>query len=151
MKVLIATLALAAALPAAAAGPNKQEIARGRYLVRVAGCNDCHTPGYGAKEGNVDEKLWLTGDSVGWSGGWGTTYAPNLRLLVANMSASQWVAHVRTATPRPPMPWFNLRSMTDADLRAIHAWMRAMGPAGEPAPAYVPPGQQPHGPVVRFP
>jgi hypothetical protein len=41
---------------------------------------------------------------------------------------------------RPPMPWFNLRAMHDADLVAIHRYLRSLGPRGEPAPAYVPPG-----------
>ena len=49
------------------------------------------------------------------------------------------------------MPWFNVRSMTDAELKAIYAYTRWMGPAGEAAPAYVPPGQKAQGPVVQFP
>jgi hypothetical protein len=49
------------------------------------------------------------------------------------------------------MPWVSLRAMTDEDLRALWRYVRALGPAGEPAPAYVPPGQAPLGPVVQFP
>ena len=49
------------------------------------------------------------------------------------------------------MPWFNLRTMSDKDLRAIYRYVRAAGAAGQPAPAYVPPGTLPAGPVVRFP
>lgn len=143
--------ALAAASTWAADPKKKDEIARGRYLIEVSGCNDCHTPGYGPKEGKVDEKLWLTGDALGWQGPWGTTYGSNLRLLIARMSATEWVRHAKTMTPRPPMPWFNVRAMTDADLRAIHTYVRALGPAGQPAPAYVPPGGKTSGPVVRFP
>lgn len=130
---------------------SKSEIERGRYLVHVTGCNDCHTPNYGPREGKVDEKLWLTGDALGWAGPWGTTYATNLRLLVNTMSREQWVSHARTMTPRPPMPWFNLRVMTDSDLQAMYAYIRHLGPAGTPAPAYVPPGRKAQGPVVRFP
>ena len=44
---------------------------RGRYLVVTAGCNDCHTPGYPQAGGKIDEKLWLTGDKLGWRGPWG--------------------------------------------------------------------------------
>jgi len=145
---LACSIALAA--PPSTSGA-KDEIARGRYLVQVAGCNDCHTPGYGPREGRVDEKLWLTGDALGWSGPWGTTYATNLRLMVQQMTRAQWIAHARTMTPRPPMPWFNVRAMTDADLGAIYAYTRSLGAAGAPAPAYVPPGAKPAGPVVRFP
>lgn len=42
-------------------------VARGRYLVTISGCNDCHTLGYLASNGTTPEGLWLTGDSFGWS------------------------------------------------------------------------------------
>jgi len=57
---------------------------RGRYLVKIAGCNDCHTAGYAETAGKVPEKQWLTGDQLGWRGPWGTTYAANLRLYMQN-------------------------------------------------------------------
>ncbi len=126
-------------------------IARGRYLVQTAGCNDCHTPGYAAAEGRVDEKLWLIGDGVGWSGPWGTTYASNLRLYMMKHSEASWLRTARTFKPRPPMPWFNVHAMSDRDLLALYRYIRHIGPAGEPVPAYVPPGQAPNGPVVKFP
>lgn len=63
-----------------AAPAQRALIVRGRYLVKTSGCNDCHTPGYTASGGKVDEKLWLTGDTLGWNGPWGTTYPTNLRL-----------------------------------------------------------------------
>ena len=146
-----ALLLLVLACGLAQAADRNVEITRGRYLVQTSGCNDCHTPGYGPQEGRVDEKLWLTGDAVGWSGPWGTTYPTNLRLLLQGMTREQWIGHARTMKPRPPMPWFNVRAMTDADLSAIHAYTRSLGPAGTPAPAFVPPGQAAKGPVVRFP
>ena len=49
------------------------------------------------------------------------------------------------------MPWFALRDMSDADLRALYHYIRALGPAGSPAPAYVPPNQRAPGPVIQFP
>jgi mono/diheme cytochrome c family protein len=141
-----------ASTPAAGARPAKKEqVQRGRYLVQIGGCNDCHTPGYIAKNGEVDEKLWLTGDTLGWSGPWGTTYAVNLRQLMAGMTEQQWLKHARTMTPRPPMPWYNVRAMTDADLKAIYAYTRSLGPGGEQAPKFVPPGSKPSGPLVQFP
>lgn len=149
--VLALAGAAAAATAAQPAAAPARALQRGRYLVQVAGCNDCHTPNYGAKNGRVDDRLWLTGDSVGWQGPWGTTYATNLRLLFARMSEQQWLHHARTMEPRPPMPWFNVRAMTDADLKAIYAYARSLGAAGTPAPAYVPPGGKAEGPVVRFP
>lgn len=125
-------------------------IERGRYLVKTTGCNDCHTPGYAEKAGHVDESRWLTGDRLGWQGPWGTTYPPNLRLLVQNISAEEWLQIARRPT-RPPMPWFALRDMTDEDLLAIYTFARSLGPAGKPAPPFLPPGQEPSTPVVKVP
>src|SRR5688572_20428167 len=53
---LAASLALFLACGPSHAVDSKDEIARGRYLIQTAGCNDCHTPGYGPNEGRVDEK-----------------------------------------------------------------------------------------------
>jgi mono/diheme cytochrome c family protein len=132
-------------------GQDKGLVERGRYLVKIAGCNDCHTPGYLQSEGKVEEKLWLTGESFGWRGPWGTTYATNLRLFVADMSQAQWLQHVGTMRPRPPMPYFNVQAMSEQDRKAIYAYLKAMGPAGRPAPAWVPPTQQPPQPYAQCP
>ena len=67
-------LAFVATATLAADKPAKDANARGRYLVQIGGCNDCHTPGYAMSGGKVPEKQWLTGDAVGWNGPWGTTY-----------------------------------------------------------------------------
>lgn len=148
---LIAIAVLAQNALAQTLKPAERSIERGRYLVRIAGCNDCHTPGYAQTGGNVPEKQWLTGDSVGFRGPWGTTYPANLRLLMQKLSEEEWVRMGHTAQLRPPMPWFALRDMTTQDLRAIYRFTKSLGPQGEPAPAYVPPGQEPGGPVVVFP
>jgi mono/diheme cytochrome c family protein len=124
---------------------------RGRYIVMIGGCNDCHTPGFAMTGGKVDEKQWLIGDSLGWRGPWGTTYPVNLRLYVQALNENAWVDKARHLTARPPMPYWALNRMSDADLRAVYRYIRALGPAGEPAPAYVPPNQEPRPPYVTFP
>jgi mono/diheme cytochrome c family protein len=156
-RSLMAALAVAAwaASTTLAAEPKSNhasaaDLARGKYLVRIAGCNDCHTPGYLQTDGKVEEKLWLTGSPLGWRGPWGTTYASNLRLVLQSLSEEQWLKYAR-APRRPPMPWFNLAAMSDRDLRAIYAFVRKLGPTGEPAPAYLPPDQEPKPPFVTFP
>ncbi len=126
-------------------------IERGRYLVQVSGCNDCHTPGYLVNGGNVPHEQWLIGDRLGWRGPWGTTYASNLRLYMSGMSEDGWVQVAKTLRARPPMPWFNLNAMSDADLRAIYQFVHSLGPAGEPAPGYLPPDQEPPMPYALFP
>jgi mono/diheme cytochrome c family protein len=137
--------------PDATTGSSAAMIERGRYLAIIGGCNDCHTRGYAERQGRVPESDWLTGDSLGWQGPWGTTYPPNLRRLMNNLGEEEWLVYVKTAEPRPPMPWYQLRAMTDEDLRALHRFIRTLGPAGAPAPAYLPPGDKAAGPVVVFP
>ena len=134
------------------AGPAMaQDAERGKYLVVIAGCNDCHTPGYMESAGNTPEAQWLTGDSFGWRGPWGTTYPPNLRISAAGMSEDQWVHMAKNLKARPPMPWFNLNRMTDDDLRSIYLYIQKLGPGGEAAPAYVPPDKEPNPPYASFP
>lgn len=150
-----ALVAITASAQCAFAGPGKssdaKSIERGRYLVKTSGCNDCHTPGYAQTGGKIAEKQWLTGDQLGWRGPWGTTYSSNLRLSVQNISERQWVKAAHTKQYRPPMPWFALRDMTAQDIRAIYRFIKHLGPAGEAAPAYLPPDQEPKGPFVLFP
>lgn len=134
-----------------AARSENDQVARGRYLITIAGCNDCHTPGYLLNDGQVAEENWLLGDSFGWRGPWGTTYAPNLRLVVDGMTESQWIAVAKSLKARPPMPWFNLNQMKEEDMKAVYQYIRHLGPAGEPAPAYVPPDQEPPPPYATFP
>jgi mono/diheme cytochrome c family protein len=128
-----------------------QMVKQGRYIARIAGCNDCHTPDYIFSDGNVPEERWLSGDSFGWRGPWGTTYGPNLRLFVKNMSEDAWVETARSLRRRPPMPWFNLNDMKESDLRALYQFMHSLGDPGEPAPAYVPPDKEPAPPYAIFP
>ena len=130
---------------------NTEMIERGRYIAKIAGCNDCHTPGYLTSDGNVPEERWLSGDTFGWRGPWGTTYGPNLRLFISTMSEDEWVATAKTLKRLPPMPWFNLNAMTKHDLRALYQFMRSLGEPGEPAPAYLPPDQKPNPPYALFP
>ncbi|WP_206207918.1 hypothetical protein [Ahniella affigens] len=139
--------------PSQAAIDEAALVARGRYLVQISGCNDCHTPGYLSNNGHVPESEWLKGDAFAWSGPWGTTYASNLRLFFHNMDESSWLQHARRFEARPPMPWFNVRAMNDDDLRAIYHYARALGPAGEPAPVALPPGTEAPVPgmVMRLP
>lgn len=151
VAALAVALGTTAAMPAVADDHGDALVERGRYLARIAGCNDCHTPGYPQSGGLVPESEWLLGDRLGWRGPWGTTYAGNLRLFADDISEEQWLNLARTAKYRPPMPWFALRDMTDEDVIAIYRLLRHLGPAGEPVPEWVPPDQEPGGPYVTFP
>ncbi len=122
LAIVVSTAALAAAGAVISAATQVRDVERGRYLSIIGGCNDCHTPGYLEKSGAVPESL---------------------------MSEAEWLTHARAAR-RPPMPWFNVRAMSDADLGALYAYLRSLGPGGEPAPAYVPPGEHVATPYIDF-
>ncbi|MBF6022702.1 c-type cytochrome [Lysobacter niastensis] len=137
-----------AASPAPAAASDL--IARGEYLIRTSGCNDCHTPGYPESQGQMDKSQWLLGSRVGFKGPWGTTYASNLRLRAAGMDEKQWMDYTANLRTRPVMPDFNVRAMNEDDRRAIYHFIKSLGPDGEAAPAYLPPGQNPTAPYYEL-
>lgn len=146
----LSSLSLLAASPASAAsGGDARVIERGKYLSKVSGCNDCHTPGYMESEGQVPENRWLTGTALGFQGPWGTSYPVNLRLYMDKMGEAQWIARARQPM-RPPMPWFNLKEMSDKDLIALYRYVRSLGPAGEPAPVALAPGMPVATPYIEF-
>jgi hypothetical protein len=101
--------------------------------------------------GDVPEEEWLKGDSLGWRGPWGTTYAVNLRLRLSEMTEDEWVEYARVFETRPPMPWFALHDMTETDIRSLYRYITSFEEKGEPAPEFVPPDQEPEGPYVQFP
>jgi hypothetical protein len=121
------------------------DIEAGRYLVKVGGCNDCHTPQYAMTNGaEPPEAEWLKGSTEGHTGPWGTSYGKNLRLTVAGHSEDEWVHLLSTGASLPPMPWPSVRAMSDADKRAVYRYIKSLpGDAGGPAPAGTPPGAAP--------
>ncbi len=142
-------LGLAGQASAADASHSSASVERGRYLVTIGGCNDCHTANYPEQGGTTPESQWLTGSPVGFQGPWGTTYAANLRLVAGRMTEAEWVAHARKER-LPPMPWFNLKVMSDTDLKAVYAFIRSLGQPGVAAPAYVAPGGKVTTPYIVF-
>ncbi len=125
-------------------------LSRGEYMATMAGCHDCHTPGYAQAAGNVPRDQWLVGSPMGYSGPWGTTYAINLRLKVADMDDAAWLEYTGGLHTRPIMPDFNLRAMKERDRLAIFRFIKSLGVAGQPAPAYLPPGQKPPPPYMEL-
>jgi mono/diheme cytochrome c family protein len=154
--VLVAALMIAAGSHKASGQAPKgtssaQQIERGRYMVEVGGCNDCHTAGYAEAGGKAPESERLKGDTLGYRGPWGTTYPTNLRLSIGKMSEDQWLKYAKGLMTRPPMPWFNVRAMTEPDLRALYQYIKSLGGGGSEAPKFLPPNQAPKSPYVQWP
>ena len=125
-------------------------LARGEYLVRIAGCNDCHTPAYAERGGEVPKEEWLVGSPLGFNGPWGTTYASNLRLKAAEMDEAGWMKYTAELRTRPIMPDFAVRAMREDDRRALYRFIRSLGPGGSKAPDYLPPGKTPPLPFMQM-
>ena len=139
------------AISAPAMSTEEASAERGRYLVIIGGCNDCHTANYSLKEGDVPETEWLKGDPLGWHGPWGTTFAINLRLRLHEMTEDEWTEFAKTFKTRPPMPWFNIHAMSEADIRSLYKYITSFEDLGEPMPEALPPGAEPTGPYIDFP
>jgi mono/diheme cytochrome c family protein len=134
-----------------AAAPSPQ-VERGRYVVDIGGCNDCHTPGYAEAGGKAADTDRLKGDRLGFRGPWGTTYPTNLRLSISKLTEAQWLTYGKNLNTRPPMPWFNIRAMTDDDLKAVYAYIKQLpGGLGTAAPVFLPPDKAPPQPFIQWP
>ena len=94
--------------------------------------------------------LWLLGSPLGWRGPWGTTYPPNLRLTVQDVSEADWVTLLRTRKALPPMGWMNVNQLAESDARALYGYIRSLGPAGERMPLALPPEQEPTTPYLSL-
>ncbi|MGZ8264492.1 MAG: c-type cytochrome [Burkholderiales bacterium] len=147
----MASLAMLAVSAFAQTASQKSMVERGRHLVLIGHCNNCHTAGYTALAGKVPEERWLAGNPVGWRSKNGTTYASNLRLFVQNLSAQDWIRVMRSVEWRAPMPWWSIRDHTDEELMAMYHYIRSLKPLGTPAPSFLPPDQAPTRPYQQLP
>lgn len=145
----VISVLLAALIPGSVKAEETQ-IERGRYLVQIAGCSDCHTPGHFL--GSPDPERFLGGSDVGFEiPGVGIVYGPNLTpdeaTGLGRWSTDQIVAAIRTgATPEgrglvPVMPWPNLAALSDDDAVAIAAYLQSLDPVVNDVPGPIPPGE----------
>lgn len=113
------------------AAGESDNIARGRYLSRVGGCIDCHTPedkmhrplkdmefGGGKQiDGMAARSANITPDPTGIS-----YYDEDMFLRVLR------TGHVGARALNAPMPWWIYRNMTNEDLKSIFAYLRTVKP-----------------------
>src|SRR5579859_436543 len=110
-------------------------VKRGRFLVNLTGCSDCHTP--------VDNHhVPIAG--LEFSGGqvlrapWGSVASANLTPAASGISyydQALFIEAMRSGVVRArelnkTMPWSVLRDMTDEDLAGIFAYLKTLKPIG---------------------
>jgi mono/diheme cytochrome c family protein len=129
-----AIAAMAFSVSALAADP---QVERGKYLVQIGGCNDCHTPGYFL--GHPDMTRFLGGSDVGFGiPGLGVFVGPNLtpdkETGLGNWTAQQIITAITTGERpdkrvlAPSMPWRELAVLTKSDALAIAAFLKSLPP-----------------------
>jgi mono/diheme cytochrome c family protein len=145
-------------LPAAtlAAG---SEAERGKYLVTVAGCGDCHTPG--SLLGKPDLTRRLGGSEVGFElPGAGVFHGPNLtpdkETGLGKWTRKQIVDTIRTGVRpdgrrlAPIMPWQAFAQLTDADAMAIATYLTTLPPVKNKVPGPFGPTDKPTAFVMKI-
>ena len=169
-SVFALSLAVAPALHAQSA--SESQVERGKYLVGITGCHDCHSPKIPGGMKPVPE-LILSGrpqttkvptamagevhaseDLTAWTGPWGQTVASNLTPDSATgigmrYTEAKFVQTMRTGKKpegvavMPPMPVDVYVNMKDEDLKAIYAYLRTLKPIRNAVRAGIPPPAAP--------
>jgi mono/diheme cytochrome c family protein len=130
------------------------QVKRGEFLVRIAGCEDCHTP---QANNEPIPGMRLAGGAT-LEGPWGRATSANLTPDPSGIpyyDETLFVQTIRTGVVRARtlnqiMPWYFYRNMTDEDLKAIFAYLRTITPVAhhvdnaEP-PSYCPLDKTFHG------
>lgn len=155
----MALVSCARQTPTPAPMSEADQVARGRYLVKIVGCADCHTPGY--FYGAPDTTRSLSGSELGWKGPWGVSYARNLtpdpQTGISAWTESDIVTAIRTGKRPdgrmllPPMPWPDFSNLTDDDAMAIAKYLKSIPPVQHQVPDILAPTQPLKGPAFELP
>jgi mono/diheme cytochrome c family protein len=147
LALVAAALALAGSLPLRAEMASNG--ARGKYLVTIASCTDCHTPGYFF--GKPDMARYLGGSEVGFEiPGLGIFHGPNLtpdkETGLGDWTEEMFIKTMRTGLHQgkgrpilPPMPFFMVGALNDSDIKDLFAYLQSLPPVHNRVPAPIDP------------
>jgi len=134
------------------------QLNRGKYLVGLSGCHDCHTPGYFL--GKPDMQRYLGGSEVGFEiPNLGVFHGPNLtpdpETGLGKWSTQQVITAI-TKGERPDgrilapvMPWHAFASLTSEDAQAMVAYLKSLPPIVNKVPGPFGPTESPSSFVLR--
>ena len=140
-RLLLLGMALGVSLGKAEAAD--QQVERGKYLVNIISCGDCHTPGVFL--GRPDTTRYLAGSDVGFEvPGLGVFYGSNLTSDKETGLGNWTIEEIATAittgrTPdnrilAPVMPAAAFKNLTEADALAIAAYLKTLPPIKNEVP-----------------
>jgi mono/diheme cytochrome c family protein len=143
----------------AVAAEQGDEVDRGRYLVTIMVCGDCHTRG--SLLGRADPDLFLGGAEAGFHlPDLGYFYPPNLTpdpaTGLGEWSEDDIVRALRTGERpdgrvlAPIMPYPYYAALTDEDAYAIAAFLKRLPPVEFAAPPPTAEGETPPGPYLSL-
>jgi mono/diheme cytochrome c family protein len=135
-----------------AAHAQQSQIERGKYLVTIAGCSDCHTPG--TFLGKPDMTRFLGGSDVGFSvpglGVFpGRNLTPDKDTGLGGWTSAQIVKAIRAGVRpdgrklAPVMPSEAFASLSDADAQAIAAYLQSIPAVKNAVPGPFGPSDKP--------
>ncbi len=135
-----------------AASAADSQIERGKYLVILGGCSDCHTPGYFL--GKPDMSRFLGGSDVGFTipglGAFvGRNLTPDKDTGLGNWTTEQIITAFTTAVRpdgrrlAPIMPSDALSHLTPEDAQAIAAYLKSLPPVRNEVPGPFGPNEKP--------
>lgn len=150
-SVRLALTASVVALPVFVATADDAQITRGKYLVTLGGCNDCHTPGYFF--GEPDMSRFLGGSDVGFEipgqGVFiGRNITPDKETGIGSWTLEQIVTAIQTGERpdgrilAPIMPWHAFAELTADDAMAIAAFLQSLTPVNNHVPGPFKPGEK---------
>ena len=148
-------------------------VSRGKYLVTIGQCNDCHSPKIMTQRGPIDDTTrllsghpandalpplvksdWvqMTPDVTAFAGPWGISFAANLtsdsatgigawpeETFIKTLRTGKHLGNPNGRDILPPMPWYNVAPMTDADIKAVYAYLQSLPPINNKVPQPVAP------------
>jgi mono/diheme cytochrome c family protein len=128
---------------------DEAQVARGKYLVGIAGCNDCHTPGYFF--GKPDMSKFLAGSDVGFEipgvGVFvGRNITPDEETGIGKWTEDQIITALQTGKRpdgrelAPIMPWHAFATLTKDDVSSIAAFLKSIPAVSNKIPDPVGPG-----------
>jgi mono/diheme cytochrome c family protein len=142
-SILVLLFSAALSIVAGRANATETEVQRGKYLVSIIPCTDCHTPG--TFLGRPDMKRYLGGSDVGFEvPGLGVFYGPNLtpdeETGLGKWTKEDIARAIKTGKRpdgrilAPPMPVGSFKNLSHSDALAIAAYLKSLPPIKNKVP-----------------